>query len=115
MGKIGEVAGRTKQSGVSRYSTQNTGVFVLYLALNNSLPKSSVMLRGRNRGTATRGRIEESVRHAKHGQMPVAEVIQAFIGKPRQHNPQHNEPNIAVGRNDSGISRKRNGESCRQK
>src|SRR5437660_12547876 len=104
---MGEVARWSKQPGMSRYSSQNTGVFVLNFALDNALPKSSIVGGGRNGSTATRRRVEEGVRHAKHGQVSVTKLIQPFIGKPRQHHSKNDEANVAVYRDGYGIGGQR--------
>ena len=97
MGKPGEIRRSRKHSRMAGNSTQNAGILILYLTLDNSMAKSAVVGSRRNQPTNFLWRIEGRIRHAERSQhFPLAKAIQRFIGKAFQRNPENDESNIAV-------------------
>src|SRR6202044_647157 len=92
-----EVGGGGKNSGMRRNPAQHAGIFVLHFALNNSFPKSSIVLRRRNLYANLRRRIESRIRHRKRREdLALAEAVERFVSQPFESDAENDEANVAI-------------------
>ena len=82
---------------MSRHPSQRAGIFILHLALQNTLPKVVVFGAGRNHWLKLKWRIECASPHRRPGEdFAFAEQIQRLFHQPRKQFGQHDEANVAV-------------------
>src|ERR1700683_1480248 len=92
-----QIPGRRKKARMRRNAAHDTGVFVLYLALNHAMAKGTVVCRWRNRVLQRICGVERRAHHAKRTKnFALAKHIHRFVSKALENDAKNNEPNVAI-------------------
>src|SRR6266705_200785 len=90
------------------HPSYHAGVFVVYFALHDAVPKAAIVFGRRNQLAQRRRRIEACVRHAEAAEnLTPAKTVERLIGKARQRLTKDDEADVAVLGALAGIGLKR--------
>src|SRR5581483_6823537 len=110
-GEAGNVMGSRENPGVSGYASHHPGIFVVDFALNHAAAERTVILRGRDGGSAAHGRTEAGVCHAQGPKdFALAEALERLAGNALQSEAEDDKPDIAVLDAKTGFGSERKGE-----
>jgi len=113
MGENREIFGTGEQSRMSGYAAKHARIFILHFALNEPVPKVTILSRWRNRLFQSWSGIERRTAHAERAKnFALAKDIEGLVGEPLEGKPEQDESDVAVFGARSGGGSQRSGE-CR--
>src|ERR1700686_2843595 len=97
MGENREIFGAREQSRMSSHAAEYARIFVLHFALNNAVPKATILSRRRNRLFQSWSGIECRTAHAQRAKnFSLAENVERLVGQSFESKAQKDESDVAV-------------------